>query len=393
MTLRVALLLVSLIIIGFIGLLCHFRYRQLNPKKRLKNSAGVSEADALLEDDINAPFINENIISDIPQGNESLLEPKDRQVVDDPQTPELITSLEELADKKKIAQSIAAELLPEYSDDDLIFEHVAILPNVNKPAADILKFYQQQPSRLKNNAALTVTLKKQSQFTAIEQVKARHTVTHLKSEFRLKQKSGLADEAVIKEYEDFIRQLSNKLDCEYQFALSTDEAVTACERLKSFVKEYDLIIILYILAKPEASFNGTNLQKVVAAAGLEYGEFKFFHFLPESGDNQNQKLFSIANMYKPGSFDLDDMEKFSTMGLCAFMVPALVNDPVSGFNEMCTRCHKIADELSGVLTTNQRELLNEENYKQICNRIIDQKERLEERGVNNGSELAKRIFS
>ena len=393
MTLRLALLLVSLVLIGFIGLLCHLKYRQLNPKKRLNNPGNVSEAHALQEEDINAPFISDNIISDIPQSTESLLTPADPETIDSTVTPELKTSHEELNNKKEIAQSIAAELLPVYDTVNFIFEHVAILPNVNKPAAQIQKFFDMQPAHLKDNIDLTATVRNQSQFKPFGSIKAKKKITHLQCEFKLKQNPGMADEAAIKEYEAFIQALSDKLDCEHRFALSTAEVLTACEDLKSFIRDYDLIIILYILAKPDASFNGTDLNTSVTAAGMTFGEFKFFHFYSQAAENLDQKIFSLANMYKPGSFDLNSMDKFTTMGVCAFMVPALINDPLAGFNEMCTCCNRIADDLSGVLTTNKRELLNEENYKHICDQIIRQKAGINGRGVENGSEQAKLIFS
>ena len=393
MSLRLALLLVSLILIGLIGLVCHIKYRQLNPKKRLNTPGAASEVDALLDEDINAPFINENIISDIPHTAESLLKPVDPQKLDLAQPPQLKTSHEELVDKKKIAQLIAEELLPVYKSDQFIFEHAAILPNIKIQAAEIQKIVDMQPARLKNNIAFSGCVKKQTQFSPLEQIKGRHKITHLKSEFSLKQKSGFTDDVAIKEYEAFVDKLSKQFDCEYRFALNTDEIIDATNRLKSFIKEHDLIVILYILAKPEDTFSGINLQQAMTEAGLNYGEFKFFHCRPQKGDNQNKKLFSVANMYKPGSFDLESIEKFSTMGLCAFMVPALITDPVAGFSEMCTRCHEVANRLSGVLTTNKRELLNEDNYKHICNLIIQQKDKLNENGIDNGSEIANQLFT
>ena len=397
MTLRLALLLVSLFLIGFIGLLCHFKYRQLHPKKRIKNQTAAAQTDATLDEDINAPFINENIISDIPQTSESLLQPADPEVLQVAQPPELKTSLEELENKKEIDQKIAIQLLadeqPTSDSDAFIFEHIAVLPNLKKPAAEIQKILDTQPARLKNNIDLTASIKSQTAFSPLQQIKGKHKITHLKSQFRLKQKSGLADDAAIREYEAFIHDLSQQFDCEYRFALNTDEIIDAAEKLKTFIKDHDLIVILYILAKPESTFNGVSLQKAMTQSGLSYGDFKFFHYHPQSGENINEKLFSIANMYKPGSFDPASMDKFSTMGLCAFMVPALVSDPVSGFNDMCTRCNEIAAGLSGVLTTNKRELLNEDNYKHIINLIVDQKNRLTEKGIENGSEIAKQLFT
>lgn len=393
MTLRTALLLVSLIIIGIIGLICHLKYHQHNPKKRLVGSAAVPDEHTLLDEDANAPFINENLIPDIPPGTESLLEPQGPQNTEALDTPELTTSQEELDDRRKTARIIADEFLPKFADDEFIFEHHAILPNIKKPVAEIRKIFELQPGRIKENTDLMATIKKQSRFSPIEKIKARHHVTHLKTVFRLKQRSGFADETAIGEYETFVNTLSRRLDCERLFALKTDQAIAASQKLKAFVSENDLIIILYILSKPDATFNGTDLQSALTSAGLEFGEFKFFHFSPSDGENANQKLFSVASMYKPGCFDPDAMEKFSTMGLCAYMVPALINDPIGGFTEMCTRCHQIADDLSGVLTTNQRELLNEDNFRLIRDRIIEHKNRLNESGIDNGSDIAQMIFS
>ena len=393
MTLRLALLFVSLLMLSLIGLICHIKYRQLNPKKRTKNLSAVDETDALLSEDVNAPFINENIISDIPEHSDTLAKPDLAEFEQNADAPNLKTSFTELIDQKKIARSIASELLPVYRTDDLIFEHVAVLPNVNSTAKQVKSLIDVQSSKLKSDIEITVQVKKQNEFLPLAATNRKQKISHLKSVLKFRQKSGVTDSQAIKEFENFIQGIAKKLSCEYQFALTTDEAIVAADALKQFIKEHDLIIILYILAKPEDSFSGEDLQKTLTEAQMEFGEFKFYHYFSKNGDNQHQKLFSVANMYKPGSFDLDSLDKFSTMGLCAFMVPALVNDPISAFSEMCTHTKQIADGLSGVLTTNQRELLNEENYKRICAQIAEHSAKLSEQGITSGDSKAFELFA
>ncbi len=393
MTLRLALLLVSLIIIGVIGLICHQKYQRSNIKKRPSEIADEIDSDAELEQDVNTPFFTENVISDIPQEVESVLTPTESALEDDESSPELTASLEELLDKRKVDQQLAEQLLPEYQQDELITEYVAVLPNVNIKAKQVSKTVALIANDVGRDVEVKAKLKDRDAFVVLESVKGRNKIRHLKIVLQLKDKKGVVDEKILAAYQQFVEKLATQFGCEFKFALTDDKAIEACNKINEFIKEHDSIIILYILAQPDDSFSGEALKNAVTSAGLEHGEFDFFHFVSSSETNLGNKVYSLANMYKPGSFDLDILDKFSTMGLCAFMVPALLEDPVSGFREMCTSCKHIADQLNGVLTTNQRELLNEENYISICSQITAHKEKLNAAGVESGSELANKLFA
>ena len=393
MTLRLALLLVSLIIIGVIGLICHQKYQRLNVKKRPSELAAEIESNEELEQEVNTPFFTENVISDIPEEVESVLDSpqstQDKEVV----PPELTTSLEELTDKKKIAQQLAEQMLPVYSEEDFITEYVAIFPNLNDSAKQVNKAIALIAKDFGREIEVLVKLKDRDAFVPIASVKNRDKIRHVKTILELKDKKGVADEKVLASYQQFAQKLATQFGCEYKFALTDDQAIKACINIEEFIKEHDSIIILYILAQPDDSFSGEALRNAVTSAGLEHGEFDFFHFVSSSETNLGSKVYSLANMYKPGKFDLENLDKFSTMGLCAFMVPALLEDPISGFREMCTSSRHIADQLNGVLTTNQRELLSEENYISVCTQITAHKDKLNAAGVENGSALANKLFT
>lgn len=393
MTLRLALLLVSLIIIGVIGLVCHQRYQRLNVKKRPSDLAAEIESDEELEQEVKTPFFTENISSDLAEEVESVLDSPQSTLKDEVVPPALTTSLEELTDNKKIAQQLAEQLLPVYAEDNFITQYVAVLPNVNDKAKQVNKVIALLANDVGRNIEILVKLKDRDAFVPITSVKNRDKIRHVKTILELKNKKGVADEKVLASYQQFVQKLATQFGCEYRFALADDQAVQACFKIDEFVREHDSIIILYILAQPDDSFSGEALNNAVTSAGLEHGEFDFFHFLSSSQTNQGSKVYSLANMYKPGTFDLETLDKFSTMGLCAFMVPALLEDPVSGFREMCTSCKYVADQLNGVLTTNQRELLSEDNYILVCSQITAHKEKLNAAGVDNGSALAKKLFA
>ena len=393
MTLRLALLLVSLIILGIIGFVCHLKYQRNSSKKRPGETLSEFDADSQLDQEVNTPFFTENVISDIPEEAVSVLQSKQGESTLEAEPPALTTSLQELMDNKKVAQQLAQQMLPVHEEGDFIMEYVAVLPNINDSVKKINKAVSHLQRDLQWPAEILVTKKDPQKFTAISSLKDKTKIRHLKTTLQLKGKKGVADEQLLEDYQQFVNKLANQFGCEYRFALEPEQANAAVTRLDEFIKDNDQIIILYILAQPDDSFSGEALNNTVTEAGLEHGEFDFFHLTSSSETNQGAKLYSIANMYKPGSFDLKTLDKFSTTGLCVFMVPALLKDPVSGFREMCTSCKYIADQLNGVLTTNQRELLGEENYIVICTDITAQKDKMSAAGVESGSELAKKLFA
>lgn len=393
MTLRLALLLVSLVIIGIIGLVCHLKYNRSNAKKRPSELAEEIDSNLELEQELNTPFFTENVVSDIPEDSESVLTSTKPVIEEDEDTLELTTSLDELLDKKKMDLQLADQLLPEYTQNELITEYMAVLPNLNSTTTKVNKVVGIMVGDIGQDIVIQAKLKDQDTFVMLDSVEKKNKIRHLKTSISLKDKKGVVDEKNLAAYQQFVEKLATQFGCEYKFSLSDDKAAQACYKLNEFIKEHDSIIILYILAQPNASFSGQALNDAVTSAGLEHGEFDFFHLDSGTQTNLGDRVYSLANMYKPGSFNLQMLDNFSTMGLCAFMVPALLQDPASGFREMCTSCKFIADQLGGVLTTSQRELLNEKNYISICNEINAQKVKLNAAGVINGSELAKTLFT
>ena len=65
------------------------------------------------------------------------------------------------------------------------------------------------------------------------------------------------------------------------------------------------------------TMDGSQLLPAVNMLGFKYSEEGFFnrHLDPGTGP----VLFRLVNMYNPGTFDIDNMEQFSTAGVSLFM--------------------------------------------------------------------------
>lgn len=84
------------------------------------------------------------------------------------------------------------------------------------------------------------------------------------------------------------------------------------------VSEYDEILIIHVVARNEQGFKGPALLQSILESGLRFGAMDIFH-RHESMTGNGDKLFSMANALNPGTFDLDDMDLFSTRAVCFFM--------------------------------------------------------------------------
>jgi len=392
MTLRLALLLVSLITLAVIGLVCHRQYRRLHPPQQQGDKNDSVDTDAGLEEEIHAPFITDNLVSDVADHTVSLL--PSTQIVNetDPEEPSFELALKSSEEQQQIAQKLAAELLPVHTANSTVLEHTAVLVNIRQKAKRLKAVTQARLAGQDKAVTVNAQAVDCDEFVSLDLMPDKTRINHLKLALQLVDKQGAAGAATIEKFETRIRLIASDLGCEYRLALTPEQAESSASEMNEFLQENDFIIILYMLAQPDSTFTGASIEAAMARAGLKHGEFGFYHFDSSSEQNQGLRLYSLANMFKPGNFDIKSMDQFSTSGLCAFMVPALLADPGAGFREMCVNCKAIVDQLEGVLTTDKRELLNEQNYADISKQITQYCDLLQQHGIQCGSETAVRLF-
>ncbi|QIK37995.1 cell division protein ZipA [Caldichromatium japonicum] len=134
-----------------------------------------------------------------------------------------------------------------------------------------------------------------------------------------------------------------------------------------------LLIQLSISAR-RYPFRGPEILDIAASCGLYPGEMDIFHCFDEF-DDETRVYFSMANMVKPGTFPLDDMESFSTPGLVLFA--QLEGDPedLTIFEEMVATARKLAMTLNGDVLDENRKPLTVNKEEELRQAVLAHGER------------------
>ena len=80
-------------------------------------------------------------------------------------------------------------------------------------------------------------------------------------------------------------------------------------------------------------------------------------------------LFRLVNMYNPGTFDIDNMEQFSTAGVSLFMTLPCEGDGLAAFNMLHSAAKKIADEFGAQILDAEREEMTVERVRQYVEQV------------------------
>ncbi len=127
----------------------------------------------------------------------------------------------------------------------------------------------------------------------------------------------------------------------------------------------DDILVLFITSPAHTLFNGLSISKAADEVGMIYGHMNIFHHFGPGKLHSGQPLFSMANMFEPGSFDLGRMSDLKTKGIAIFMYSPASIEPVVVFELFLNTTQRIAKLLGGEVRTVDNELLNSTKIKQL----------------------------
>lgn len=208
---------------------------------------------------------------------------------------------------------------------------------------------------------------------------------------QLVDRSGAATESDLNAITQIGLKLADALNRPTRFNMTFEEALDKAAALDKFCASFDVIATINIVADSALAFRGPSIERAAQEAHMEFGSRNIFH-RKNMIKGGCRYLYSLANLYHPGSFDPLRLDVLQTQGLTLFMAVPCIPDPASVFTEMTDTARLLARRLGGKLLDQDRKPLTETGLAAIKAQIQDISERMTAHGIAPGTLNATRLF-
>ncbi|MEZ5463399.1 cell division protein ZipA [Dokdonella sp.] len=128
------------------------------------------------------------------------------------------------------------------------------------------------------------------------------------------------------------------------------------------------IVTLFVSARDGATISGSDLVVAAEKAGLEFGDRGIFHRMV-TGRNEAGPVFSMANMLKPGNFDMARIETLDTPGLTLFMALPGPLPALDAWDAMLPTAQRLAELLDANLQDEKHGALGRQGIAHIRDQL------------------------
>ena len=128
------------------------------------------------------------------------------------------------------------------------------------------------------------------------------------------------------------------------------------------------IVTLFVVAREGAHFHGPDMVVAAEKAGLEFGDMGIYHRLLD-GKRELGPIFSVANMLKPGNFDLGRLDALRTPGVSFFMTLPGPLPALDAWDAMLPTAQRLAELLDGHVLDEERNALGRQRIAHIRDQL------------------------
>jgi cell division protein ZipA len=128
------------------------------------------------------------------------------------------------------------------------------------------------------------------------------------------------------------------------------------------------IVTLFVVAREGEHFSGSDLIVAAEKAGLEFGDMGIYHRLVD-GKRELGPIFSVANMLKPGNFDLGRLDALRTPGVSFFMTLPAPMPALDAWDAMLPTAQRLAELLDGHVLDEERNALGRQRIAHIRDQL------------------------
>lgn len=129
-------------------------------------------------------------------------------------------------------------------------------------------------------------------------------------------------------------------------------------------EEFDKIVTLYIAARAGEKLRGPDIVVAAEKTGLTYGYMNVFHRLVE-GHPERGPVFSVANIMKPGGFDMATIQSLETPAIAFFLTLPAPVPALDAWETMLPTAERMTELLGGVLLDESRSALGRQRIQHI----------------------------
>jgi len=201
-----------------------------------------------------------------------------------------------------------------------------------------------------------------------EQSKRFSRIKRNKSSVRRREEPNFGDDQMRIDFD------TNEATSDYQqesFSANSSDDDSSEERAQDTAKAPSIepeVLVLNVRTPEGEPIAGAALLPMLLTLGFKFGDQDIFHRHVNS-NGKGPVLFSLANMFKPGVFDIDNLENFETQGISLFMILPIEGDPHQVFNMMHNAARKLADEFGAQVLDGRRSVLTKQGLQQYVEKI------------------------
>ena len=129
-------------------------------------------------------------------------------------------------------------------------------------------------------------------------------------------------------------------------------------------EDFDKIVTLYVAARAGEVLRGPDIVVAAEKAGLSYGYMSIFHRLLD-GRADGGPIFSVANIKKPGSFEMAEIQALETPAIAFFLTLPAPIPALDAWEKMLPTAQRMAELLDGVVLDESRNALGRQRIAHL----------------------------
>ncbi|WP_421571183.1 cell division protein ZipA [Stenotrophomonas sp. PD6] len=149
-----------------------------------------------------------------------------------------------------------------------------------------------------------------------------------------------------------------------ELGLPDVDATPASDLGKRTTQDFDKIVSLFVAARAGEQLRGEDIVVAAEKTGLVFGHMNVFHRLVE-GHPERGPIFSMANIMKPGSFDMANIREMETPAIAFFLTLPAPLTALDAWEKMLPTVQRMGELLNAEVLDDSRATLGRQRVAHI----------------------------